>query len=207
MKFTSIAALIGISILGHLSLRAQVALTPSSPAISPSPLFVPGGPASTPNAANPGVIATNSSLVALADALIVLQTNLQQTLPELARFNDNFDFRSLGDNGQAGSANTAPPGNFSSNLGTNFAANFGVNAAVPTGQSPNNTIANRTTVTAAGLPQGFANIPVTRDTLRALLVLQSDMQRMLPILNALNTGTTEVPGSFTNLFGVVRANP
>ena len=68
----------------------QVALTPATPAITPSPVFVPGSPAITPPGATAGLVATNASLVALADALVTLQTNLQQTLPVLSLFNDNF---------------------------------------------------------------------------------------------------------------------
>ena len=33
-----------------------------------------------------------------------------------------------------------------------------------------------------------ATVTTTRDTLRALLILQNDMQRMLPWLNAINAG-------------------
>lgn len=145
--------------------------------------------------------------MALAEALAVLQTNLQQTLPALALFNNNFDFVSLGDNGVGATAAGSPPGNFAANLGTNFAVNLGVNAAVPTGSSLFNTVANRNAAAAAGLPQGFASIPITRDTLRALLVLQSDIQRMLPVVNALTSGTPTSPGSLTNLFGAIPATP
>ncbi|HZR17227.1 MAG TPA: hypothetical protein VFE51_07865 [Verrucomicrobiae bacterium] len=196
----SIAALV---VLVSFDGMSQVALSPATPAITaPAPVLVPSSPALAPVATSPGFVATNASLLALADALVVLQTNIQQTLPVLSMFNDNFDFASLGDNGLGATASGAPPGNFSTNLGTNYAVNFGVNAATPTGPSLFNTVANRTTLSAAGLPQGFATVPVTRDTLRALIVLQSDLQRMLPILNGLNGGTTNYPGSFTNLFGL-----
>jgi hypothetical protein len=185
---------------------AQVALTPATTAISPSPVFVPGSPAlSSP--ANANAVVTNATLLALSDSLLALQTNLEQTLPNLILFNDNFDFVSLGDNGTAATPASNPPGNFSVNFATNFAVNAGVNSAVPTGRSLFNTVANRTPVAAAGLPQGFAAVPVTRDTLRALLVLQSDIQRMMPVINALNAGITNAPGSFTNLFGIVPTTP
>lgn len=194
-------------VLAVLPVSAQVALTPSTPAVSTSPVLAPGSPALTPAATNPGFVTTNATLLSLADALVVLQTNLQQTLPVLSTFNDNFDFASFGDNGQAATAAGGPPGNFSANLATNFAVNLGVNAAVPTGGSLFNGVANRTAASAAGLPQGFATVPVTRDTLRALLVLQSDIQRMLPILNGLNGGNSNYPGNFTNLFGLARRTP
>ena len=181
---------------------AQVALTPSTPAISPSPVFVSGAPAlSAP--ASAGAVVTNGTLLALSDALLALQTNLEQTLPNLILFNDNFDFVSLGDNGTPATTAATPPGNFSVNFATNFAVNAGVNSAVPTGPPLITSTPNRTPAAAAGLPQGFAGVPVTRDTLRALLVLQSDIQRMMPVINALNSGLTNAPGSFTNLFGII----
>jgi hypothetical protein len=192
-----------LAFCGVIQSWAQTALTPATPAISPAPVFVPSSPVLAPTATTPAFVSTNASLIALADALVVLQTNLQQTLPVLSTFNDNFDFVSLGDNGLGATSAAAPHGNFSANLATNFAVNLGVNAAMPTGSSLFNTVANRVNASAAGLPQGFATVPITRDTLRALLVLQSDMQRMLPVLNALNNGTTNSPGNFTNLFGVV----
>src|SRR5947209_1097237 len=189
---------------------SQVALIPDNPAVTPSPVFVAGSPAIASPVATTAAVATNATLLALSDSLKLLQNNLQQTLPVLSLFNDNFDFVSLGDNGLASTSAGVPPapGNFATNLGTNLARNLGVNAAMPTGSSLFNTPPVATTATtvpsAAGLPQGVSSLPVTRDALRALLVLQSDIERMLPVLNALNGGTTNSPGSFTNLFGVVR---
>ena len=185
---------------------AQVALTPGTPALTTSPVFVQGTPAIAPATPNAGV-ATNATLSALSDSLLVLQNNVAQTLPLLSTFNDNFDFVSLGDNGQASGTATSAPGNFSANLATNFATNLGVNTAMPTGGSLFNTPPVRTVPAAAGLPQGTATIPVTRDTLRALLVLQADLQRLLPVLNGLNGGTANFPASFTNLFGLVPTSP
>jgi hypothetical protein len=145
---------------------------------------------------NPTVTAvTNATLVALAGSLAALQSNLQQTLPVLTLFNDNFDFVSLGDNGVGSTGAAIPPGN------------FGVNSAGPMGRPLVNAAANQSTPAAGALPGGSATVPMTRDTLRVLLVLQSDIQRMLPIVNALNAGTTNFPGNFTNLFGVVPTGP
>ena len=187
---------------------SQVALIPDNPVLTPSPVFVPSSPALATPVATFGVVATNATLLALSDSLRLLQNNLQQTLPVLSLFNDNFDFVSLADNGFASTSAGVPaaPGNFATNLGTNFARNLGVNAAMPTGSSLFNTAPAATTTTtsaAAGLPQGASSVPVTRDALRALLVLQSDIERMLPLVNALNGGTSNSPGSFTNLFGLV----
>lgn len=186
---------------------AQVALAPPSPAISPpSPVFVPGSPALTPPAVNPGALATNATLAALSDSLMILQTNIEQALPVLINFNDSFDFASLLGNGTASTA-ANPPGNFAVNDGVNFAVNDGVNSAVSTGPP---LITSRPTPTAqvpAGVSQGTPPILVTRDVLRALVVLQSDMQRMLPVLNALNGGTTNLPGGFGALFGGPATSP
>ncbi len=195
-----------VAALAAFPLRAQVALSPATPAISPSPVFVPGAPAMTaPTTATGNVVITNASLLALSESLLALQTNLEQTLPNLILFNDNFDFVSLGNNGVAAPSN--PPGNFAVNFGTNFAVNAGVNYAVPTGTSLFNTVANHMPAAAAGLPQGVASVPLTRDTLRALLVLQADLQRITPVVNFLNGAATNAPGSFTNLFGVVPTTP
>ena len=64
---------------------------------------------------------------------------------------------------------------------------------------------------SSGFP-GLGVAPITSETLRALIVLQSDLQRLLPTLNSLNGSTTNfvgigltpgfVPGSVTNVFGI-----
>jgi hypothetical protein len=208
-SFVFVVALAGFTAVRAL---AQVAIIPSNPAISPaSPALVPSSPALSPVSVNPNLVVTNSTLVSLSSLLLSLQSNLEQTLPVLEMFNDNFDFVSLGDNGVAATREQNPAGNFGGNFATNFAGNFGVNVATPTGPSLFNTVANtvapRLNPAAAGLPGGLANIPVTRETLRALLILQSDIQHMLPVINALNAGTASYPGSFTNLFGIVPGTP
>ncbi len=53
-----------------------------------------------------------------------------------------------------------------------------------------------------GTTNGLGNFVLTQDTLRALLVLQNDMERMLPVLDAVNGGTNFIstavpPGSLT----------
>jgi hypothetical protein len=137
-----------LAFCGVIQSWAQTALTPATPAISPAPVFVPSSPVLAPTATTPAFVSTNASLIALADALVVLQTNLQQTLPVLSTFNDNFDFVSLGDNGLGATSAAEPHGNFSANLATNFAVNLGVNAAMPTGSSLFNTVANRVNASA-----------------------------------------------------------
>ena len=118
----------------------------------------------------------------------------------LINFNDTFDFVSLAGAGVA-STPPHPMGNFAVNAGVNFATNLAVNSAVPTGTPLFNSQANAVSQVPPGTSQGIATIPVTRDVLRALLVLQSDMQRMLPVINALNGGSTNLPGGFAALFG------
>jgi hypothetical protein len=135
----------------------------------------------------------------------MLQTNLEQTLPVISGFNDNFDFISLNDTGAAFPA----PGNFASNAGTNLAVNLGVNAAMPTGPGLFNTPLNRATVIVPGstpVPssaQGVSAVSFTRDSLRALLILQNDIERMLTVVNVLNSGMTNA-GTLPNLLGAVR---
>jgi len=195
-------AIVLLLVLAGFRAPGQVALSPATPVISPSPVFVADSPALTPAGTTPPFVSTNASLAALAGALVCLQTNIQQTLPVLTMFNDNFDFVSFADNGSGSTASSAPAGNFSSNLAANYAANFGVNAATPTGPPLITSTPTQAVPSAAGLPQGVARVPVTRDSLRSLLILQDDLQRALPLLVALNGGTTNFPGSFSNSFGL-----
>lgn len=184
---------------------SQVAMTVDTPAISPTPVSVIGAPALAAPVTTTVGVASSVSLQALSDALVILQTNLEQTLPVVSGFNDNFDFISLNDTGVA----FPVPGNFASNAGTNLAVNLGVNAAMPTGPGLFNTPLNRATVivpgstAVPGSAQGVSAVSFTRDSLRALLILQSDIQRMLSVVNVLNSGMTN-PGGSANLVGAVR---
>jgi hypothetical protein len=188
---------------------AQIPFTPATPAMSPpSPALVPPTPALVPPTINPVSAATNATLAALSESLASLQTNIEQTLPILINFNDSFDFVSIMSGGAVSTAgNPNPPGNFAVNSGVNFATNFGVNFAVPTGPGLFNNRPNTAGQSSASTAQGVATLPVTRDVLRALLVLQSDMQRMLPVLNALNGGSTNLPGGFAALFSTPATSP
>jgi hypothetical protein len=202
----SFAVFILSAALCQLSSRAQTALTPGSPAISVSPSFVPGSPALSVTPA--GQVDTNFTLAALSQALVTLQNNVQQTLPMVALFNDNFDFVSLNQS----IFNTNPPPNMAQNLAGNFAKSFAVNTAVSTGSLFNtnpavNLAPGAPAVGSTPVNSAFAAAQMNRETLRALLVVQSDLERLLPLLNALNGGAANVPGSFTNLFGVVSVHP
>lgn len=186
---------------------AQVVVAPATPAMSPpTPALVPGSPAIAPLNQATGLATTNATLTALSQSLAVLQTNIEAALPVLINFNDNFDFVNLAGNSVASKVPN-PMGNFAVNDGVNFATNFAVDAAVPTGPGLFNARANALSQIPPGISQGVATVPVTRDVLRALLVLQSDMQRMLPVLNALNGGSTNITGGFSALFGTPATSP
>jgi hypothetical protein len=167
------------------ALRAQSGFTPATPVLVPgSPVLVPSSPALTRSPVNPPPLVTNSTLNDLSASLVVLQTNLQQILPILSTLNDNFDFVSLSSDFIATDESQMAPGNFETNVAPNPAAQV------------------------LGAPsQATTTIPITRDTLRALIVLQGDMQRMLPIVNALNGGATNIPGSFNSLFNAPATSP
>lgn len=199
-----------------LSSLAQPALTPGAPALPPasvSPALSPPSPAlGNPRAAAAGTVAANFSIASLAQLLAGLQTQLQQTLPVLDAFNNSFDFISVGSLTNGTGTGTAGTGaNFSSSLGANFSSNAGANmsssAAVPTLNGGSSTVLN-----AFGLPPGLGVAPITSQTLRSLLILQSDIERMLPSLNALNGSTNAfagigltpgfMAGAVTNVFNV-----
>jgi hypothetical protein len=185
--------------------RATPVLTPQTPAISVSTPFAAGTTVLAPvPATSPSVNNIAASMAALSTALVVLQTNVLDTLPLLAFFNDNYEF---GDN--FAPAYVPPPGNLSVNMATNYAVNFGVNTAVSTGGSLFNAPVVKTPVVPGGVRTvpGFASLPVSRDTLRALVILQNDMERLLPLLDTLNGGAANSTGLFTNAFGFVLANP
>ncbi len=181
-------------LLTTASVGAQSAMTVDQPALTPSPVVVPGNGVLA-NDLNPpatNTVATNLTVADLAAVLGNLQGAVQQALPALAAFNDSFVFTNA----------PAPSGNFAVNLGSNFsrnvAANFGANVAAPVAGS------------APGVLNSPASAPGSANaTLRALVVLQNEIQEILPVLDALNGGTTNAalglapvlqPGSVTNLF-------
>ncbi len=200
-------------LLGALSVQAQTNPTLTvvpTPGLTPSPVVVPGTsaltstiptPVTTPGAGaltTPGVVpptpssgVTNLTTTNLIGLLTNLQSAVTAALPTLTAFNDNFNFISTG---------VSATGSTTSQVTTNFGVPFGANAAAVTGTAVTN---------AFGIPPGVTTFPASRDTLRALLVLQNDLQRLLPLLEALNGGTnfpgpeptfgfTPVP--ITNLF-------
>jgi len=203
---------------------AQVAITPATPAVTPArPALTPATTAinvspsvsvapslvggSAVLAAAPtmssSVSSVAASMAALSTALVVLQTNVLDTLPLLAFFNENYEF---GDT--FAPAYVPAPGNLSVNMATNYASNFGANMAVSTGGSLFNAPVVKTPVVPGGVTTvaGFASVPVSPDALRALIILQNDMERLLPLLDTLNGGAAST-GISTNAFGFVRVNP
>ena len=180
-----------ILLLTSVSVGAQV-MTVDPPVLTPSPVVVPGGPVMG-SAVNPAV--TNSGPANLTPAdltamLANLQGAVQEALPVVAAFNDTFVFT----NGVAPGANMSV--NLGRNMATNVASNFGVNFARPA-------VAPLGVLNSVAGPPGSVNA-----TMRALVILQQEMQEILPMLNALNGGTNNAvvgapvpaPGSVTNLF-------
>jgi hypothetical protein len=216
-RITQAALALGLAALFGTSLPAQNAANTSSTAIQPplSPALSSGTPALTgttnPTVTNGGT--TNLTIGNLAAQLERLQTDLDQLLPLLTSFNNSFDFVTTGGFPIPTTA-SGGAANFSSNLGANFSSslgtNFSTNLATPTGSGNGFVIATNT----FGFPPGLGVAPITRETLRALLVLQSDLQRIQPTLNTLNGGTTNfvgiglapgfVPGAVTNVFGITQ---
>jgi hypothetical protein len=155
---------------------------------------------------------TNLSLAALSAQLTRFQEDLTQLLPLLAAFNNSFEFVTTG----TMAPTPVPSGgsvNLGSNLGQNLGSNFSGNLGSSLGVVPNGsgTMTGAST-NAFGFPAGLGVAPVTGTTLRTLLVLQSDLERIAPALDALNGSSTNfvglgltpgfVPGAVTNVFGI-----
>ena len=202
--------MIGLAAIICVPCLAQRALTPDGPALpssSISPVMTPSTPAiSTPAVA--GSSSTNFSIPGLAQLLVGVKLQLEQALPVLNAFNNSFDFISAGSLTNTTEISSTGA-NFSSSRGANFSssagANLGSTVAVPTFNTQSGSGLN-----AFGLPPGLGVAPVTSETLRALLVLEDDIERMLPTLNVL-TGSTNIsnangltpgfsPGVVTNVF-------
>lgn len=177
-------------VLTTLSAGAQSAMIVDRPVLTPSPVTVQGGPVLgsdlNPPATN-NLARTSVTVADLAALLGNLQGAVQQALPVVAAFNDSFVFTN---------APAAPGANFAVNLGSNFATNMASNLGV--------NLANPAAATGVTTAPGSADA-----TVRALVVLQNEMQEILPVLNALNGGTNAAalgaapalaPGSVTNVF-------
>jgi hypothetical protein len=127
--------------------------------------------------------------------MTLLLTNLEativQTLPTLAAFNDKFDFV------QSGTAVAAP-----SSTATGTSGATAINVTNPTAaplviETATNPFALPAGLEGLGTTNGAGVFTITRDSLRALLVLESDLERILPVLDAINGGTNFVNGVVT----------
>ncbi len=192
------ALILFASITAAVSVSAQSAMNPEGSAvISFSPALSPATPtlpvvsaAPVLGGATPGVtVATNVTAAEAAMMLTNLQAVIEQALPVLAAFNDDFDFVSNTVSGTTAPV-PVPPGNGNGpvNLGINLGANAALNPGMSAPAPAAGTLPASSTQTNT-LPPGLTTVPITRDTLRNLLVLQSDLERILPNLNALNGGS------------------
>jgi hypothetical protein len=220
-------------IFGLAQIHAQTpAQFPAAPGLPQSPfnLGLPGfnnsfGPLFTNQFGN-GFASTP-----LNQLLIQLQFDLTQIYPVVVSINNSFDFNvavtnAVGSNGtfgNSGIASPATPGTVSTSanasaLGQDLSSGTALGGRSPTlggsstalggGVSPALT-PNTTTTTgtvaggSAAVTNGLA-FSSTRDVLRALLLLQDDIERMLPLINALNGGNAASLNTlFTNNLGVL----
>jgi len=159
---------------------------------------------------------TNFTAGDLNSVLLVLQNELQQALSLLAGFNGNL----------AIAQGTVPSGNFSQNLGNSAGQNLGINlaqnVATPTGDVaahipppvfaqplvPPTTLAAQGPNTSGrvGATNNLSSSFAGSNSAQLLIILQNDMERMLPEIAALTGGAFILPGAngtfVTNQFGV-----
>ncbi len=203
-----------------LSALAQVTgtstLTPGVPNLSPAtpgfnnvfgPMFNRSG--------------TNAVPANFGTGLATLQNDIQQLLPLLANFNDAVDFAALNNalqpsatNGPGSSTTPAPVSG--QNLSTRTSADFSTllssdvstRTAITTPTQPAVVPSPTGVNNPFGLAPGFGG-PITtnafgtavtaRDVVRDLIVLQNDLERLLPVLVTLNA--SGLPPGFTNMVG------
>jgi hypothetical protein len=188
--------------------------TPFSPRGLPASPVSSGLPASPVNPGLPGFTNsigpwfTNSmgSNVISADmsALLVnLQNDMQQLLPLLAGFNNNVSgLNSLPAPGPA--TNRQPNGAlFSRDLSSRASQDISTRVWTPPSNINSSTgTTSGGTAIAQGSPVGISNLNGTnsfmltsaeQDAVRALIILQNDLERSLPVVAALNGGA--LPGS------------
>ena len=200
-------AILVLAFLTTLHSGAQTVLSPRPPALQPTLILT-------------NQFATNIFPAGLAARLVSLQNELQQLLPLLAAFNDSFDFigvrasASPATTGGAASPGAAGPAvNLSTDLSTVSAVglgqDLGTSLAVPTssplaltppaGTTPVSTGPVTAVVNAEvglvptlGGPNGAVGFNSARDALRGLLILQDDIERMLPIVATVNLSTNSI---------------
>jgi hypothetical protein len=202
-------AILLLTLLTAFDARSQAVLGPRPTALQPTLVIT-------------SQFATNIFPAELASRLVNLQTELEQLLPLLAAFNDSFDFISVGPPGvpvttAVPSTVSGPAVNLgadlSQNLSTVTAVNLGQNLstslAVPTSSPlaltpPEGVVAESANTGVAVINPGVGLVPIlsgpsgavgfnsARDALRALLILQNDVERMLPIVATVNFSTNNI---------------
>jgi hypothetical protein len=152
----------------------------------------------------------------LNTALLNLQAALVNAWPLVASFNNNFDFSAVATNagagttsvlnagtatGTSGDLSTLLSGNASTGLGTSLGQDLSTIIGRPTALSPSGTaLGTAPSLAATGVTNSLGLQPrfsgtnalafsTQRDLLRAMLLLQDDIDRLLPLVNALNGGT------------------
>jgi hypothetical protein len=208
-------------VLGGFSASAQFA---TSSALTPGAPATPGF-----NNVFGSVFSTNAVPANLNTGLAALQNDIQQLLPVLANFNDTAALSALLNALQTSSTGGAsvPVPLSGQNLSTRTSTDFStllsqdVSARVA-GTPPNGSFSTaigaptQPAITPSptgvnnpfGLAPGFSGpvatnafgTPVTaRDVIRDLVVLQNDLERLLPVLVTLNGSS--LPAGFTNMMG------
>lgn len=225
--FLSLALTIFTSFSALAQVTGTTTLTPGAPNLSPA---APGfnnvfGPMFN-NQLGTNVLPANFGI-----GLANLQNNIQQLLPLLANFNDSVDFSTLAFPSSTTNAtgSTAPVPVSGQNLSTRTSTDFSTLlsrdvSARPAGSPPNGSFStaistpSQTAIAPSptgvnnpfGLQPGFGGTITTnafgtavnaRDVVRDLIVLQNDLERLLPVLVTLN-GSSLPPG-FTNRVGSI----
>jgi hypothetical protein len=156
---------------------------------------------------SPGLGPSPLTVADLAPVLTNLEAVLVQTLPALTAFNDEFGFVNLLPGGQQ-PLNPAL-GSLPAAL-TALGSGAGANTATQPVLVGTSAFALPPGLSGLGTTNGTGNVILTGETWRALVVLQNDIERVLPVLDAINGGTnflnTALPsgslsGSSTNSSG------
>jgi hypothetical protein len=194
----------------------------TSSALSPTAPVTPGF-----NNVFGSVFSTNAVPANLNTGLAALQNDIQQLLPVLANFNDTAALSALLAAVQSSTTGgaTVPVPLSGQNLSTRTSSDFSTLSSQNVSTPVAGTTAGGSFSTAIGAPTqpaltptginnplglapGFGG-PVTtnafgtavtaRDVIRDLIVLQNDLERLLPVLVTLNGSS--LPAGFTNMMG------
>jgi len=213
--------------LASLSASAQVSstspLTPGTPNISP---VAPGFDNAFGPIFN-NQFGTNVVPINFGTGLASLQNDIQQLLPLLANFNDAIDFSTPSASANNGTGSTTPVPVSGQNLSSRASSDFstllsrdistrtaiappngslstaitgpGQTAIVPSPTGVNNPFGLAPGFGGPVTTNAFGTAVTTRDVVRDLIVLQNDLERLLPVLVTLNGSS--LPLGFTNMVG------